>query len=217
MTRGILYFTDNEIPEKLDIAVKDLIKMIKLPLVSSTRKPITDMGLNVVTDEPRGYRTMFKQILNGLEALKTDVVFMAEHDVMYPKEHFDFIPPDKSVYYDHNWWKVRKDGLAIHWDADQVSGMCAYRNILIDYYTHKIKDFDNERFNRKFEPFSRLGSKSWKASVPHIDVRHDKNLTKSKWSIDDFRDKSTAKNLETSTIESIQGWDVEEIRKVLNG
>jgi hypothetical protein len=64
--------------------------------------------------------------LKGLEAMNCDIVFMAEHDVIYPEEHFEFTPADKDkVYYDQNWWKVHSDGLAIHWDADQVSGLCA--------------------------------------------------------------------------------------------
>ena len=42
----------------------------------------------------------------------------------------------------------------------------------------------------------------WKAQFPSIDIRHDKNLTYNKWSLDHFRDKTTAKGFETSTIDS---------------
>ena len=51
---------------------------------------------------------MFKQILAGLEALDTDIVFFCEHDVLYYPSHFDFRPLKKDViYYNTNVWKVR--------------------------------------------------------------------------------------------------------------
>ncbi len=154
---------------------------------------------------------MFKQILKGLETMKSDVVFMAEHDVLYPPEHFDFTPPDRKFYYDQNWWKVREDGFAVSWKADQVSGMCAYRDELIKYYKYRIDTFDKESFDRKFEPFSGEGSASWEAPVPHIDVRHNRNLTYNKWGLHHFRKKETAVNFTESTIDNIPGWDKDDI------
>jgi hypothetical protein len=210
-TRGILYFTDNELPLKIAKEVQDRIRLIAqqkgMELVSSSRKPMVNMGRNVVTKRPRGYHTMFEQILKGLEAMESDTVFMAEHDVLYPPEHFDFVPKDDSVYYDINWWKIHPDGLTIHWDADQVSGMCAPRDKLIAYYKWRVETFDKKNFDRKFEPLSGEGSKQWKAPVPHIDIRHGKNLTYNKRSINDFRKKESAVNLETTTLEHIPGWD----------
>lgn len=210
-SKGILYFTDNQLTLKIARPVQKRIKEISqelgMELVSSTRKPM-DMGKNVVTRRPRGYKTMFKQILKGLQTLQADVVFMAEHDVLYPKEHFEFTPEKGKVYYDHNWWKVYPDGKAYHWDADQVSGLCAYRNVLIEYYENLLKDFDEEKFNRRFEPFSRESSLSWKASKPHIDIRHGDNLTRGKRSLADFRDKSTAVNFEESSLDKLDEVDL---------
>jgi hypothetical protein len=50
-------------------------------------------------------------------------------------------------------------------------------------------------------------AKSWKASVPYIDIRTGRNLTGNKRSIDDFRDKSTAEGLVTNNIDNIPGWN----------
>lgn len=210
-TKGILYFTDNELPMKFAHRVRKTIKQIadskNMELVSSTRKPIPNMGTNVVTNEPRGYLTMFKQILKGLEAMTSDIVFMAEHDVLYDPSHFDFMPEDRNTfYYDTNWWKVHADGLAVHWDADQVSGLCGYRDKLIEYYRERVASFDAENFDRKFEPGSGINSAQWKAPVPHIDIRTGNNLTYDKRSLDHFRNKATAVNFETTTIDKIPGW-----------
>lgn len=211
-TKGMLYFTDNQLNVRLAKRVqrqlKHLSKELNMELVSSTLKPM-DMGKNIVNEGERGYLTMFKQILAGLEAMDSDIVYLVEHDVMYPKEHFtEFTPTEKDkVYYDQNWWKIYPNGSAFHWDADQVSGLCAYRELLLDFYRKRVAEFDPDNFDRRFEPLSRQNSESWKASVPHIDVRHGANLTKGKRSLNDFRDKSTAINFEESTIDKIPGWE----------
>jgi hypothetical protein len=214
LTKGILYFTDNELTLKVARPVQKRIKQIaqdlNMELVSSSRKPM-DMGNNVVTREPRGYLTMFKQILKGLEAMESDVVFMAEHDVIYPEAHFDFIPADKDTfYYDQNWYRLHlSDGFIATWDADQVSGLCAYRETLINHYKERVATFDAENFNRKFEPGSGLKSEAWNAAVPYVDIRTGQNLTGNKRSLDDFRDKSTAKNFRV--VEEIPGWSLKEL------
>lgn len=203
VSKGILYFTDGELPDKISKPVLD-----RLQEIAQAKNMPLEISL-MEDDETRGYLTMFKQILRGLERLRTDIVFMAEHDVLYPPEHFDFTPAEKGkFYYDQNWWKIHEDGFAIHWDADQVSGLCAYRDDLIEYYKYRIDSFDKDNFDRKFEPFSGEKSEPWKASVPHIDIRHGKNLTYNKRSLDDFRKKDTAVNLETSTIDKIPGWEL---------
>lgn len=212
-SKGILYFTDNTMSRKINYEVRSRIKRIakdkNMELVCSSRKPVKYMGKNVVTDEPRGYLTMFKQILKGLEAMTSDIVFMAEHDVLYPPEHFDYTPTDKTkYYYDVNWWKVREDGLAVSWRADQVSGMCAYRDLLIAYYRERVATFDKEDFDRKFEPMSGVNSEQWEAPVPHIDIRHSSNLTYNKWKLEHFRKRETAVNFTASTIDKIPGWSL---------
>ena len=63
----------------------------------------------------------FRQILAGLEALDTDVVFMVEHDVLYHPSHFDFTPPERDIfYYNRNTWKVNAEtGHAVFYLCDQ--------------------------------------------------------------------------------------------------
>lgn len=211
-TKGMIFFTDNQLPLKIARPVQkrlcDIAKSKGMELVSASLKPMSNMGKNIHIKEERGYLTMFKQILAALEASTADIIFFCEHDVLYPEEHFNFTPADPNkFYYDHNWWKVAPDGRAISWDADQVSGLCCYKELALEYYRHRVETFERENFDRKFEPMSGIKSEAWKASKPHIDIRHGKNLTLDKWSIDDFRNKDTAVNLETSTINEIPGWD----------
>jgi len=208
--KGIIYYTDNQIPVKTAQAVQKQIKTSGLPIVSASLKSMNNMGKNIHVKLKRGYMTMFKQILAALEALDTEIVFFCEHDVLYHQSHFEFIPARKDkFYYNHNWWRVRPDGLAVHWDANQVSGLCCYRELAIDYYKKRIAEIEKSGFNRSYEPGGRNLEyyEAWKSPMPNIDIRGEWNLTKSKWSLDDFRDKSTAKGFETSTIDKIPGWD----------
>ena len=50
-------------------------------------------------------------------------------------------------------------------------------------------------------------SESWKAEYPSIDIRHNRNLTYNKWSLEDFRKKETAVNFQESTVDKIPGWE----------
>jgi len=219
-TKGMIYFTDNQLKLRIARPVQKRIREISrakgMAIVSASLKPMDNMGTNIHIKEKRGYLTMFKQILSALEASTASIIFFCEHDVLYPPEHFNFTPPDRTkFYYDQNWWKVRPDGLAIHWDADQVSGLCAYRDILIEHYKERVASYNEATFKRSFEPMSRRGSVAWKASVPYIDIRHDNNLTGDKWSLKDFRDKSTATNLETTRVKNIPGWSDEDFEGII--
>lgn len=209
MSKGVLYLTDNQLPEKMwKLCQQTLLEAIgDHELVSSSREPM-DFGINVVTALPRGYECYFKQIVKGLETLTSEIVFIAEHDVLYPPEHFAFTPPDQKVYYDVNWWKIHEDGLAVRWRADQVSGICANRELLLEWYYSRLATFDAENFDRKFEPVSGEGSEQWEASRPHVDIRHRSNLTYNKRQLKHFRNKNTALNFQESTIDKIPGWEL---------
>jgi hypothetical protein len=158
----------------------------------------------------KGYFAMFKQILGALENCKQEVVFLCEHDVLYHPSHFDFTPPKKDIYYyNQNWWRVRTaDGFAARWDANQVSGLCAYREHLLKFYRQRLLEVEKNGYQSSmgFEPEGRSTTLSniWKSEYPNVDIRHGNNLSKNKWSLKDFRDKSTAKNFTTAS--EIPGW-----------
>lgn len=208
VSKGIIYYTGGGLPPKLDNLVRKQLLSIGLPIVSATLEPL-DFGKNVVVDGKRGYLTMFKQILAALEASDADVIFHCEHDNLMHPSHFEFTPPrEDTFYYDLNWWKIRSDGFAVHWDAEQVSGLCAYRKTLIGHYRKRIESFDPDNFDRKFEPMSGEGAVDWVAPYPSLDIRHNRNLTYNKWGIEHFRKKETALNFETSTLDRIPGWNL---------
>lgn len=211
MNKGIIYYTDNKLNSSILKAAQDTIAKSGLPIVSCSLEPIS-FGKNICLEgKVRGYETYFIQILTALENSSSEIIFLCEHDVLYHPSHFEFVPDDINDFcYNFNWWRVRNDGFAVRWDSKQVSGLCSGRENLIKYYRHKVKSFDYNNFNRLFEPKKKNGEfKIWNSTYPNIDVRHDTNMTAHKWSINSFKDKRTAKNYIQSTVDKIEGWQLD--------
>jgi len=200
--KSILYYTDNKLRDDIFRAcVKQINKCRNsFPVVSVSQKPM-DLGTNIVMNIGSSQLSMFKQILVGLIAIETDIVFFCEHDCLYHPSHFDFVPPEKDIYYfNRNVWSVRADtGETLHYaDMKKTSGLVAHRGILIEHYTDKVKLIEKEGWSQRkhgFEP-GRKKSKGrpndydWEYFVsdcPYIDIKHDNNLTKTRWSIKQYR------------------------------
>lgn len=209
-SKGIIYYTDNQLNLKLAKKVQKQIKSIELPIVSASLKPMDNMGSNYHVKMERGYEAYFKQILTALENSEADIIYFCEHDVLYHPSHFEFTPPRKDkFYFNHNWWSVREDGFAVHWDANRVSQLCGYREHLVKFYRNRIKEIERKGFDRSYEPGRREKRhyEVWKSPYPNIDIRHKGTMTGDKWSADDFRDKSTCVNWQETDVEHIPGWD----------
>lgn len=184
--KEIIYYTDNRLKWSIAKACRKQLLKAGLPIISVSLKK-ADLGKNIIFKGERSKLTMLKQILTGLENATADIIFLCEHDVLYHPSHFDFIPPDKNnFYFNTNVWKVRaEDGFAITYDdMIQVSGMCAYRETLLDFYRKQV-----ENFNGHYEPTERR--KTWRSKEPNVDIRHKSNLTPNRWKKEQFRKKPT--------------------------
>lgn len=211
-SRGIIFYTDNQLTLKIARAVQKRLKEVGLPIVSASLKPMPHFGTNIHIPRERGVETYFMQIIAALSALDTDIVYFCEHDVIYHKSHFDFIPPNRDLfYYNQNFWKVRDtDGFAVHWDANQVSGLVCDRKKALEYYKQRLTEIRMTGFNRSYEPGGRDKSQYevFNSQYPNIDMRHEGTLTRSKWSPNDFRDKSTCVNWQEGRLSTIPGWNI---------
>jgi len=210
-TKGILFFTDNQLALKIAHKVQKNLRAVSkdIPITSVSLKPMK-MGHNIHLPLQRGKITMYTQILIGLESMETDIVFFAEHDCLYPPSQFDFTPERKDLfYYNQNWYKVWPDGFAAHWDANQVSGLVAYRTHLIDFYRARLAEIEDKGAGSSYEPGGRDKSLYgvFKSEVPYIDIRHSANLTRSHRKPSDFRDKSGCVNWTESQANKIKGWE----------
>lgn len=208
MKKAAIYYSDGRPDPKILLACQNQLRKAFDGEIVNCSLVKTGFGdKEIVLDMERGYEAYFTQILTAIEATDADVIYMAEHDNLMHPSHFDYTPPtEDKFYYDLNWWKIRKDGLAVHWDAVQVSGLVCYRELALQYYRERLASFDPDHFDRKFEPTVGIDYETWWAEFPSIDIRHDKNLTYNKWKLEHFRDRSTAVNFQESTIDKIPGW-----------
>lgn len=161
-SKGIIYYTDNQLGPKIANEVQAQLISIgrnkNIPIVSSSLKKMNFGDKNIhFPSLKRGYLSMFKQILAALENSFSDIIFFCEHDVIYHPSHFDFVPPEKDkFYYNQNVWRLRMaDGFCVHWDCNQVSGLVAYRELLLNHYKNKVKEIEEKGFDGHFEPGGR--------------------------------------------------------------
>ena len=222
-TKGLVYYTDNELDGGIANPVRQQLSLAAgdLPIVAVARGCAALWDDRFPTQEvfvvgERGPLTMFRQILAGLEQLETDIAFLVEHDVLYAAEHFAFTPPraDRFYFNQHRWQVSSDDGRAVHYRASQTSGCCAYRALLVEHYRARIAHVEQHGYDRNlgYEPGTNRRSRelhpfwaeTWFASRPNVDIRHGRNLSKSKWSIADFRNKANA--IDWTEADAVPGW-----------
>ena len=134
------------------------------------------------------------------------------------------MPLDKNTfYYNGNYWFLRMtDGFAIHYNVSPLSGLVVYRETAIKHFRERVAMIEKEGFsyNMGFEPFThkRIKWNFWcpfeifMSERPSIDITHEGNITKKRWSQDQFRKKPAF--WKEADIDTIPGWN--NVRKLLN-
>jgi hypothetical protein len=221
--KAIVYYTDNRLDENIMSSCQKQLRRAAgdIPIVAVSLQPVDFGDVRVVLNEERGYLTLFKQVLAGLEATDADVIFFAEHDVLYHPSHFDFMPASPTTYYyNENVWKVRlDDGHALFYYVNQTSGLCAFREILLNQYQERVKrvegtEADTNKVVRRmgFEPGTHnrkervddYKAQAWRSKFPNVDLRHGNNLTPSRWKKEEFRNQRYTKGWKEA--EEVPGW-----------
>lgn len=222
LKKEIIFYTDNRLNIKIAHTCQDQLKLISetknIPITSVSLKPMEHFGnKNIHLKLERGHETMFKQILEGIKSSSADIIYLCEHDVLYHPSHFDFTPEDKNTfYYNQNVWFLRAtDGHALHYDVNQLSGLCGYKEALLTHFQERYELIKKQGFSRKmgFEPMThgrikwknhyKLGT--WKSKEPNVDIRHTDNITGQRWSKKEFRNQKYTKGWIESN-DQIPGW-----------
>jgi hypothetical protein len=213
--KGVVYYTDNQLDPTIMRACQRQLERSGLPIVSVSLEPL-GFGHNIVVDGKRGPLTMFRQILAGLEALDADVVFFAEHDIIYSESHYAFTPERVNLfYYNNNLWKVDAEtGKALFHYSNHTSQLCAHRSLLLEHYRERVRRVKAEGFSRRmgFEPGTHGRAErvddykcdTWMSEEPNLDIRHDGNLTQTRWSKDQFRNQRFTKGWTVQ--DHVDGW-----------
>ena len=191
--RGIIYYTDNVLKNGFSKAVRDNLKRTAgdIPIVWVSQKPIDEEPNIVLPGLNRSHKSICTQILAGIHRLQVDVIYMAEHDVLYHQSHFDFIPPKEDVFYynTNRWWLRTRDGLASYKSiAGSLSQLVAYRGICNDFYTKTMilyvqgikrvtKKVKNEPGKHNVPELPDYKMELFRSELPNVDIRHNRNFT----------------------------------------
>lgn len=120
----LLYLTDNSLePSIADLCRRVLLREAgNLPIISVSHKPL-DLGHNICIGEiGRSWVSIYRQILAGLEAVKTEWLCLIEHDCLYTSEHLNYQPSDPNIfYYNAHHWLVQWHG-----NHPELEGMYSY-------------------------------------------------------------------------------------------
>lgn len=103
----IILLTANKVPKKWAQFHKQ--KLLEAaggsPLITISREPL-DWGKNILQDEPYGISNIYFQLLKGARIAETEYIGVAEDDILYPKEHFEFRPSLDTFAYNMNRFNV---------------------------------------------------------------------------------------------------------------
>jgi hypothetical protein len=103
----IIMLTANRVPKKWAAFHKQ--KLIEAaegsPIITISREPL-DWGVNILDTEDYSISNIYFQLLQGAKAATTEFIAVAEDDTLYPKEHFQFRPPEDSFAYNQNRFGV---------------------------------------------------------------------------------------------------------------
>ena len=219
MTKGLVYYTDNSAPERILMVVRQRLQHIlkDWEIISVSQYPI-DFGTNIVMPLNRSVKSLFEQVVRGLQSSTADVVYLAEHDVLYHASHFEAVPTGDDVfYYDHNRWCLDTDtGKVVFYLSDCPSFMCARRDLLLEHYSKVLEMMNGHKHWTSKHGYSppkglpkehRIGKvKHYMAEVGSIDLRHGNSFTRKRMSKDMFRNENSCRGWKEGY--EMPGWGV---------
>lgn len=239
MSKGIIYYTDNRLSEPIFGTCQNQIQSAiagfdpAISITSVSLSPI-NFGNNFVLENSKsGYLSMVKQITKALEKSKADYVFFCEHDVLYPPSHFEFTPTKNNVFfYNSNVyrWDYPSNRLIKYDRLISLSGLAVNRKFALNHYQQRLKKIEelNLTSSGRHEPdwarkwgyepgtkkikrggFSDDDFETFTSNEPIIDIRHGKTFSQRKVTLDSFVHKP--QNWQETTIEKINGWDLNKI------
>lgn len=132
----IIYLTANEVPDNwAAFQMMTLYEAAKgSPIISMSRKPIR-FGENHIDTQEKSIFNIYLQMLGGARYATTPFVAIAEDDVLYTKEHFEFRPKEDEFAYDMNrlgLFTWRKDPVYFWKNRVSNSMLIAPRTLMIE-------------------------------------------------------------------------------------
>ena len=140
----IIMLTANKVPKGWAKFHKEkLLEAINgAPIITISKEPL-DWGMNLLQTEGYGPSNIYFQMLKGAKIATTDFIAMAEDDVLYPKEHFEYRPPQDSFAYNHNRLNLFNWGKPTYFWKNRMGNftLIAPRKLLIEALEERFKKY----------------------------------------------------------------------------
>lgn len=102
-----LFLTVNKVPIQWAEYQKEiLLKAIGDTKVITISKTPLDWGQNLIQDEKPSISNVYRQMLRGAKLADTKYIAIAEDDVLYHKDHFQYRPEDNCFGYNMTRWSL---------------------------------------------------------------------------------------------------------------
>lgn len=182
MNKYILYYSHNNLPEDMEIFFQE--ELIKagdgIPIISVCKKQRTEYcktfaSINILTpqNQPSGIKD---QMALGIEAIlnldRDAMVYLAEHDVLYPTSYFNNSPDSTTTFLKNfNLYFANKEGyMGPH--NNYIHSQTIGHATLFDYCLK-----EEVHSHKKFKSLNGYTLKQFNNSDPSIDVRHGFNVS----------------------------------------
>lgn len=141
-----IFLTVNEMPECWEKFHRDVLleALWDTPIITISRIP-TDIGLNILQEEPKSPSNIYKQLLRWAKLATTDYIAVVEDDTLYNKEHFQLRPKMNEFWFNMThwslfaWWEP-----TYHWRNRRWNySMIAPRLLLIEALEERFAQWPN--------------------------------------------------------------------------
>lgn len=112
------------------------------PIITVSMEPL-DWGINVLQEASYGISNIYVQLLKGAKLANTDYIGVAEDDVLYPREHFEYRPPDNTFAYNMNRFNLFTWGKPIYSWKNRMGNftLIAPRKLLIEALEERFQKY----------------------------------------------------------------------------
>lgn len=103
----IVYYTANEVKDDFAEYIRGILEEAAdmTPIISISKQPI-QLGENFIDDNPRSHFSIYWQALTGAKLATTKYIALAEDDVLYSSEHFEYRPSSGKFAYNLGMWGI---------------------------------------------------------------------------------------------------------------
>lgn len=176
----VIFLTVNKLPQGwVDFHWKHLKHAIwRYPLITVSRLPMENRGINIIQEEPFSASNIYKQMLRAAKVATTPYIAIAEDDSLYPREHFVTFRPDLNTFaYNQNRWSLFTWGVPTYNFKDRLSNLTliAPRELLIKCLEERFEKYPEGTEEGKTGEVGKLKTEL-KLGLPHYKMVQWKSI-----------------------------------------